>query len=271
NSESNQKNKKRQSEELCNASVQSTQGNKKFKYSNYLKPIEYCDTAPVHDVEHCKIVSICDIKYDDLKDLKFGWKGGFGDIYKGIWKGRHIAAKFVRRETSTELKDFDYELAALRISERYKSNIIQFFRLSQGLSKKREIGIPMQYIKIYEECWSPDSSLRSKILKILNDLKNFNKNLICTEKDIPSTGIQKFWITEESSFRYHSDMENLPDIVVQLDEACQVKSFYSSYYDNIQLNKRMCNKLGGCIIEAVSKVEMLQNQVNYNDYDELLA
>ncbi|CAG8793720.1 2779_t:CDS:1, partial [Racocetra fulgida] len=52
NSESNQKNKKRQSEELRNASVQYTQGNKKVKYSDYLKPFEYCETAPVRDVEH---------------------------------------------------------------------------------------------------------------------------------------------------------------------------------------------------------------------------
>ncbi|CAG8598159.1 12398_t:CDS:2, partial [Racocetra fulgida] len=165
---------------------------------------------PVRDVEHCKIVPVCDIKYDELKDLKYAWKGGFSDVYEGIWEGRHIAAKFVRRETPTELKDFDHP------------------------------------------------SLRPEISKILNNLKSFNEKPICTEKDIPSTELKS--ITWDS-------------ILPLIKEARQVKSFYSSYRydDNIQLNKRMCNKLGGCIIEAVSKVEMLQNQVNYDDYDDLLA
>ncbi|CAG8635833.1 13680_t:CDS:1, partial [Gigaspora rosea] len=92
NSENNQKNKKRQSEdEIHNGIVQ----------------------LSIRDVKNCEILPetlpICDIEFADLKDLKFVQSGGFGDVYKGIFRGQHIAAKYVRRKTPTELKDFDRE------------------------------------------------------------------------------------------------------------------------------------------------------------------
>ncbi|RIB02559.1 kinase-like domain-containing protein [Gigaspora rosea] len=90
-------------------------------------------------------------------------------------------------------------------------------------------------------------------------------------------------------------MENLPEIVVQpdggptnkmqlyhfskelgtsitsddfsplIEEACQIENFYRSY-DNIQLNKRICNQLGLCIISAVYNVKMLQIQCNDDEF-----
>ncbi|CAG8840599.1 26704_t:CDS:1, partial [Racocetra persica] len=107
NSESDQKNKKRTYEEFHDDIVQyPTRDNKKFKYFDNLKPTtpsyEYCGTATVRDIE-------CDIDYYDLKNLEFVQSGGFGTVYKGLWKEQHIAAKFVNHGSPTELKDFGRE------------------------------------------------------------------------------------------------------------------------------------------------------------------
>ncbi|CAG8511924.1 21117_t:CDS:2 [Gigaspora margarita] len=205
NLENNQKNKKRQFEdEIHNGIVQpSTQGNKKFKH-DHLKPPPR-ETEKVRDVKNC-----------------------FGDVYEGKLRGQHIAAKYVRRETTTELKDFDRER-----------------------------------------------------------LKNLKEKPACTEKDIP--------LIETSNRYYHFDMENLPDIVVQpdggptnqmqlyhfskelgpsitsdnfsplIEEARQIENFYNSY-DNMQLNKRICNQLGRYIIQAVCNVKMLKSQCNDDEF-----
>ncbi|CAG8537148.1 25924_t:CDS:2 [Gigaspora margarita] len=76
---------------------------------------------------------VCDIKFSDLEIIfENSLKGGFGEVYKGTLRGHNIAAKYVKRETPTNLKDFNRELKALRLSEKCKSNIIKFFGLSHG-------------------------------------------------------------------------------------------------------------------------------------------
>ncbi|KAF0505757.1 kinase-like protein [Gigaspora margarita] len=161
------------------------------------------------------------------------------------------------------------------------------YQLCTGLREKREIGMPMQYIHIYEECWSPDPSLRPEISDILKRLENLNEEPACTEKDIKDIPL----IETLSNRYYHFDMENLPDIVLPdtnnmqlchfskeigpsitsddfsplIEEAYQIENFYNSY-DNMQLNKRMCNQLGRCIIKAVYNVKMLQSQCNDDEF-----
>ncbi|KAF0559875.1 kinase-like protein [Gigaspora margarita] len=73
-----------------------------------------------------------------------GLKGGFGEVYKGTLRGHNIAVKYVKRETPTNLKDFNRELKALRLSEKCKSNIIKFFGLSHDPRRKEYI-LVMQF------------------------------------------------------------------------------------------------------------------------------
>ncbi|KAF0463371.1 kinase-like protein [Gigaspora margarita] len=363
---------------------------------------------------------VCDIKFSDLAiDSEISFKGGFGEVRKGTWRGHNIAAKYIKRdETPTSLKDFNRELKALRLSEKCKSNIIEFFGLSHdperkqyifvmqyanngtlknylcinkdtlelsnkisicisiieglkflhdndivhrdlhsnnvlihnenalladfglsksllesaktskvrgvqsyvdpillsgrlnytdkyekpsdiysfgvlmwetytcrspfedksngdlsyklyfGLREKREKGMPMQYIDIYEKCWSPDPSLRPETSKILDSLKNLSEEPICTDIDIQSTEIfQQDDLTSEMQLFNFSEHIPSDSFSILIEKACQIENFYNSY-NNMQLNQRTCKQLGRYIIKAVSEVKMLQSQDNY---DELLT
>ncbi|CAG8749472.1 9937_t:CDS:2, partial [Racocetra persica] len=124
------------------------------------------------------------IDYSELEDLTFIVQGGFGEVYAGQWKKQRVAAKFVNREDPMRSKDFERELTHLRESKNCEEYIIQFLGLSQ---EEREIGMPMDYIKIYERCWIPDPSVRLEISNILNALKNLKKEPTCTAEDIQPT------------------------------------------------------------------------------------
>ncbi|CAG8764783.1 3_t:CDS:2, partial [Racocetra fulgida] len=50
-----------------------------------------------------------------------------------------------------------------------------------------------------------------------------------------------------------------------IEEAYQIENFWKSY-DNIQLNKRTCKKLGICIIDAVYNVKKLPCLDSYDDF-----
>ncbi|CAG8828821.1 42758_t:CDS:2, partial [Gigaspora margarita] len=209
---------------------------------------------------------VCDIKFSDLEIVfENSLKGGFGEVYKGKLRGHNIAAKYVKRETPTNLKGFNRELKALRLSEKCKSNIIKFFGLSHegklssdlthkfclGLREKSEKGVPMQYIDIYEKCWSPDPSLRPEISEILYRLNNLSEEPIYTDIDIPSTEIS------------YPNREILSNTVVQQDDITSEMQFS---YNNMQLNQRMCKQLGRYIIKSVSEVKLLQDQDNYDEF-----
>ncbi|KAF0539802.1 kinase-like protein [Gigaspora margarita] len=371
---------------------------------------------------------VCDIKFSDLEiDFENSLKGGFGEVYKGKLRGHIIAAKYVKRETPTNLKDFNRELKALRLSEKCKSNIIKFFGLSYdpkrkeyilvmqfanngtlknylrkhkdtlklsnkiyicisiieglkflhdnkivngdlhsnnvlihddkalladfglsksllepatisvvrvqayvdpillsgrlnytdkyekysdiysfgvlmwetytcrsplegklssdlthklclGLREKREKGMPMQYIDIYEKCWSPDPSLRPEISEILYRLNNLSGEPIYTDIDIPSseisypnreilsnTVVQQDDLTSEMQLYNSSELTLSDSFLTLIEKACQIENFYSSY-NNMQLNQRMCKQLGRYIIKSVSEVKLLQNQDNYDEF-----
>ncbi|KAF0416191.1 kinase-like protein [Gigaspora margarita] len=264
---------------------------------------------------------VCDIKFSDLEIVfENSLKGGFGEVYKGKLRGHIIAAKYVKRETPTNLKDFNRELKALRLSEKCKSNIIKFFGLSHalladfglsksllepatisvvigvqayvdpillsgrlnytdkyekysdiysfgvlmwetytcrsplegklssdlthklclGLREKREKGMPMQYIDIYEKCWSPDPSLRPEISEILEILSN--------------TVVQQDDLTSEMQLYNSSELTLSDSFLTLIEKACQIENFYSSY-NNMQLNQRMCKQLGRKLIFFIHETD----------------
>ncbi|CAG8500067.1 26857_t:CDS:10 [Gigaspora margarita] len=233
------------------------------EYSNQLKP-PGCETK--YDL---------DIKHSELTDLKVFESGGFGIVYKGQWNGLCIAAKVVKRGNSTELKnkDFNRELAALRKSKYCKDYIIQFYGLSQ---EERKVGMPMKYIEIYEKCWNPVPSLRPEMFDILRDLECLEKEegLTCTEQNISLT---------ESPVQYSTIPKNLPNytaqmqlhsiLTVDLKQSITLDTFLPLFEKvhqlrrtwiplNMQLNKKMCRRLGQCIIDAEHNICTLENQLD---------
>ncbi|CAG8789126.1 25579_t:CDS:2, partial [Gigaspora margarita] len=161
---------------------------------------------------------VCDIKFSDLEIVFENILiGGFGEVYKGKLRGHIIAAKYVKRETPTNLKDFNRELKALRLSEKCKSNIIKFFGLSHGLREKREKGMPMQYIDIYEKCWSPDPSLRPEISEILYRLVGISLNLCLLQNQ---DNYDEFLTLENyNSFcKFLKNLEEIKNFIVDISQ-----------------------------------------------------
>ncbi|CAG8738597.1 17344_t:CDS:2, partial [Dentiscutata erythropus] len=177
-------------------------------------------------------------------------------VYKGKWKEQDIAAKYVNRETSAELRDFDREHSNNVLILNGKA-LLADFGLSKSLleSKTKKSGVRgvQAYIDpallngrsndkykkssdiysfgvlikarnrnspaIYEDCWNPGQSLRPEISKILDDLKILSKEPTCTERDIH--------LTEISSSTNHL-MENSYDIISQedspIDDSVELKN-----------------------------------------------
>ncbi|KAF0539804.1 kinase-like protein [Gigaspora margarita] len=151
-------------------------------------------------------------------------------------------------------------------------------KLCLGLREKREIGMPMQYIDIYEKCWSPDPSLRPEISEILYRLKNLIEEPIYMGIDIPSTEtsypnreilsntvVQQDDLTSEMQLFNFSELIPSDSFSLLIEKACQIENFYNSY-NNMQLNQRTCKQLGRYIIKAVSAVKVLQCQDNYDEF-----
>ncbi|RIB22065.1 kinase-like domain-containing protein [Gigaspora rosea] len=47
--------------------------------------------------------------------------------------------------------------------------------LCNGLRENRQVGMPWDYVNIYENCWNPDPSFRPDATDILNELENLKK------------------------------------------------------------------------------------------------
>ncbi|RIB14521.1 kinase-like domain-containing protein [Gigaspora rosea] len=58
------------------------------------------------------------------------------------------------------------------------------FRLCEGLRENRQVGMPLDYVKLYEECWVPDPSFRPKATAILDRLEILKEEPTVTEDDI---------------------------------------------------------------------------------------
>ncbi|RIB02558.1 hypothetical protein C2G38_866660 [Gigaspora rosea] len=76
----------------------------------------------------------------------------------------------------------------------------------------------------------------------------------------PTNQMQLYHFSKELGSSITSD-----DFDPLIEEACQIENFYRSY-DNMQLNKRICNQLGRYIIKAVSDVKMLQSLCNDDEF-----
>ncbi|CAG8759624.1 10011_t:CDS:2, partial [Dentiscutata erythropus] len=141
--------------------------------------------------------------------------------------------------------------------------------------EEREIGMPMDYINIYEKCWIPDPSLRPEISEILNDLENLKKLPVCTAKDIQRAA--EFPV-------FDSIIQDLPDIdciteqmqlnpisTAVLEQSIEIDTFLPVFEkiqqiertkppdDDIHLNRRICKVLSQCIIDADHNIKTLRN------------
>ncbi|CAG8507421.1 13145_t:CDS:10 [Cetraspora pellucida] len=136
-----------------------------------------------------------------------------------------------------------------------------FAKLYFGLREEREIGMPMDYIKIYEKCWIPDPSLRPEISNILNAFKNLKKEPTCTVDDIQST--------DDIELTGQLQLNQISTAV--LERSIKFDTFLPlfkriQHFEKIkmpdcdmQLNKRMCKTLNQCIIDAEHNVKTLHN------------
>ncbi|CAG8649795.1 19959_t:CDS:2 [Cetraspora pellucida] len=61
---------------------------------------------------------------------------------------------------------------------------LNFQLCMNGLREKRIVGMPMDYVKIYEKCWSNDPSDRPNTTRVLKDLEKLKKQPTVTKDDI---------------------------------------------------------------------------------------
>ncbi|KAF0488216.1 kinase-like protein [Gigaspora margarita] len=154
-----------------------------------------------------------------------------------------------------------------------------------GLREERKVGMPMKYIEIYEKCWNPDPSLRPEISDILRDLECLEKEEgpTCTEQNISLT---------ESPVQYSTIPKNLPNytaqmqlhsiLTVDLKQSITLDTFLPLFEKihqlrktwiplNMQLNKKMCRRLGQCIIDAEHNICTLENQLDIRADDPFIT
>ncbi|CAG8632857.1 13612_t:CDS:2 [Dentiscutata erythropus] len=147
-----------------------------------------------------------------------------------------------------------------------------------GERERHEIGMPLDYIKIYEKCWDQDPSFRPGISKILDDLKIIKPSPTYQEYNDalfiePLSYVEQFdsTIVEELTQNYDEvDCDNLQipvslEISVNFDTfASPIKEAHNLFeeikksYDNAQLNIRICGVLIKCINSAECDVNNLQ-------------
>ncbi|CAG8463869.1 14616_t:CDS:2, partial [Dentiscutata heterogama] len=172
-----------------------------------------------------------------------------------------------------------------------------FYSLWKGLREKPEIGMPLDYIKIYESCWVPDPSIRPEISKILNDLNNlrpepradriyimrkktynilpieiqYNPKLpIIIVEDIDDIKIQDENFTKNMQIFKHttSDIEQsitLETFTPLFEEVCQLENNLLSFC-NVQLNTKIFESLRECIMEISYNVKKLKLRNNIDSF-----
>ncbi|KAF0550653.1 kinase-like protein [Gigaspora margarita] len=156
------------------------------------------------------------------------------------------------------------------------------FYLCNGLRENRQVGMPWDYVKIYEKCWNPDPAFRpADATEILNDLEILKKKPTLTENDIHTT------VTEQS---YHNNYSGLKIIIEDTDKMQDIgptnnmqlhlsqhhfEPLFNEVYkleeirksnesnDNVQLNKIMYEILSQCILEAKYHVKRIHIRKSY--------
>ncbi|CAG8496656.1 19538_t:CDS:2 [Dentiscutata erythropus] len=133
--------------------------------------------------------------------------------------------------------------------------------------------MPMKYIDIYEDCWNPDPSIRPKISAILNDLELLEKEpgQTCTEEDIPSS-TENAPLTESPLKYSTTPTNNTAQMQLSLISKDMFLSLFEKVHNlnrtwvpvNMQLNRKMCRKLGQCIIDAEHITCSLENYFDSN-------
>ncbi|CAG8503896.1 15705_t:CDS:2 [Gigaspora margarita] len=162
--------------------------------------------------------------------------------------------------------------------------------LCTGTREKSEKGIPLSYKDTYEKCWDHNPSYRPKIFEILNDLNKMlndldNNKTILTypgESDtlLPGSPMQidvdKEVVTNKPLDKIQDEdaafqIQFSKNITKAVEQSINFSTFLPLFgkldtlfcdvrksYENIQLNKGICQVLYQCIISAESKVKTLR-------------
>ncbi|CAG8779666.1 2543_t:CDS:2, partial [Cetraspora pellucida] len=244
-----------------------------FNESTHLKTTIHISVhSSVHD-STSETIPVCNIEYPELALIRFMSKGGFGEVHKGLYKNKFVAAKFVIRETPTQLRDFDRE--------------------------KPEIGMPLDYIRIYESCWVLDPSIRPEIPKLMNDLNNlkpepkadkhyiWRKNTYSTLPiwrkntyntlpiEVPYNQNLPIIVVEDYTNKLHNgsltnNMEICKYTTADLKQTITIETFKPLFesvlqlekdwmpFCNVQLNIKIFEVLGECIMDTKYNVEKLK-------------
>ncbi|CAG8565172.1 2126_t:CDS:2, partial [Racocetra fulgida] len=173
--------------------------NQLFNDSIHLKPTIH---SPAHD-NNSESAPVCNIEYRELSIIRFISSGGFSDVYKGLYKKKFVAAKFVSRGNPTQLRDFDREV-------HHKPNL------------------PIIVVEDYTNK--------------LHDESFTNNMQICSY----TTAELKQAITIES-------------FKPLFESVCQLEKNWMQFC-NVQLNGKISEVLGECIMETKHNVEKLKKR-----------
>ncbi|RIB26371.1 kinase-like domain-containing protein [Gigaspora rosea] len=142
-----------------------------------------------------------------------------------------------------------------------KSNGDLSYKLYFGLRENREKGMPIQYIDIYEKCWSPDPSLRPKTSEILDSLKNLSEEPIYTDTDILDIDI----LSTETSY---------PTVVQQYDLTGEMQRLKGKEY-SLKNSKMLSIEEQVNSFESTTSlsdpINLIDSKVNIGKYRSILS
>ncbi|KAF0432150.1 serine/threonine protein kinase [Gigaspora margarita] len=148
-----------------------------------------------------------------------------------------------------------------------------------GEREKREKGMPIDYIKIYERCWDKNPPSRPKISEVLSDLKTLKPSPTYHEdsdtepsdnsecSSVQDCDIETVEDCDDYDFQIHCSTANIEQSVdfntfqLHARDARKLFEEIKISYENVQLNKRICDVLIRCVNSAEHSVNDLQSQI----------
>ncbi|CAG8636476.1 10130_t:CDS:2 [Funneliformis mosseae] len=192
--------------------------------------------------EHIKLY-----KYSDFQIKKQIGKGAYGKVYRVVWKNKRIFA--LKSFNSQEVIKESVEELKLHMKVNNHENIIRIYGITLtnprliiniigGTREKTINGTPIEYCKLYEDCWKDEPNERPNVQEVVSSLEelispnqkykfidNINENDFNSNESKLSKGI----ISHDSDSKIHNlEISDTKQDPVQLNTFIDIVGMFNA-------------------------------------------